>query len=110
MSLLDLKPEPRPEPVTLAERVCHVLEMLALYTEDGPGTKKALRTFASEVYRFTHIANSPGCVKNHPEWLTDFEALEEQINRSCAAPAAREKIDERDAGTPDAVEPTVPGA
>ena len=63
----------RKQTMTLHERVCEVLEYLAL---DAEPTLE----FVSNVYRFAHIANAPDCLKNHPKWLEEFEVLENALS------------------------------
>jgi hypothetical protein len=66
-----------------------VLEFLAMYQDLDPDPE-----FDSKVYRFTHVANSPNCLQNHPEWLVDFERVEAGVLEAGAPPkpAASESL------------------
>lgn len=56
-------------------RVCAVLELL--HGEDWPEkTPAEWQAASSRIYRWCHCARAHDCVKNHPDWWTDFEALE----------------------------------
>lgn len=61
----------KPTDYTIHERVCNVLEWLAMHEPED------LAVFTSQVYRYTHHANAPDCP--HPDWWAEFEALEAGI-------------------------------
>lgn len=85
----------RPE-AQLRVRVLFVLEMLAAYLDDTSSVEE-LRAFASDVYRFTHVANAPSCRERSPEWLADFERVERNVWESHAAPNGVPWEQQRDA-------------
>lgn len=76
--------------MNLALRVCLVLEVLSMNAEFW--TPEERLRMASNVYRWCHCATSPDCLKNHPEWLPDFEQTEAGLIEARQIPDWRQGV------------------